>query len=75
MASLNDGVLPLEVEALNRQNDELNGKCVMQLISYSWLVFIYMILKRILRFFGAILSLEMKCDPARRSALLDFIHC
>ncbi|GAB1191445.1 hypothetical protein APSETT444_000624 [Aspergillus pseudonomiae] len=24
MASLNDGVLPLEVEALNRQNDELN---------------------------------------------------
>ncbi|OGM42845.1 bZIP transcription factor FlbB [Aspergillus bombycis] len=26
MASLNDGVLPLEADALNRQNDELNGR-------------------------------------------------
>lgn len=45
MASLNEGVLPLEADALNRQNDELNGKCLMQLISHLWLGFTYVVHK------------------------------
>ena len=64
MASLNEGVLPLDADALNRHNDELNGKCLIQLIPHLWLLIIYVVQKITLRVFGALLSLEMKCDSA-----------